>query len=150
MPIPRSWLWLPLLGLLVASPASLAGAEPTLTVYKSPTCGCCVKWIDHLEANGFSVKAVDVPDTAAIKHEHGVPAGLGACHTAIVDGYLIEGHVPASDVARLLRERPALKGLAVPGMPIGSPGMEGPGARGYVVLGFDDEGRTQVYSRHAP
>ena len=141
-----------ILALLLATPASLAFADETaeLRVYKSPTCGCCVKWIEHLESNGFSVEAIDVDDTAALKREHGVAPHLQACHTALVDGYLIEGHVPASDVARLLRERPAVKGLTVPGMPIGSPGMEGPGAKGFAVYSFDAGGNTRVFSTHAP
>jgi hypothetical protein len=127
-----------------------AAADPVrVQVYKSPTCGCCNKWIDHLESNGFSVHATDVPDLAPIKAENGVPRRLASCHTAIVDGYLVEGHVPAADVRRLLRDRPKVSGLAVPGMPIGSPGMEGPNPERYQVLSFGPEG-VSVFSTHGP
>lgn len=136
------------LALLSAVACADAGAE--VTVYKSPTCGCCVKWIDHLEENGFEVVSVDVPDTRETKRANDVPARLAACHTALVDGYVIEGHVPAADVARLLRERPPVRGLAVPGMPVGSPGMEGPEPEPYAVLAFDARGRTEIFSTHAP
>jgi len=127
-----------------------AAADPVqVQVYKSPTCGCCNKWIEHLESNGFSVHATDVPDLTPIKAENGVPRRLASCHTAIVDGYLVEGHVPAADVHRLLRERPKVSGLAVPGMPIGSPGMEGPNPERYQVLSFGPEG-VSVFSTHGP
>jgi hypothetical protein len=130
--------------------ASAAAADPVqVQVYKSPTCGCCNKWIEHLESNGFSVHATDVPDLAPIKAENGVPRRLASCHTAFVDGYLVEGHVPAADVRRLLRERPKVSGLAVPGMPIGSPGMEGPNPERYQVLSFGPEG-VSVFSTHGP
>lgn len=130
---------------------SLAQA-PEMTVYKSPTCGCCEKWIEHMRSAGFAVEAVDVEGEGltAIKERHGVGRELSSCHTAVVGDYVIEGHVPAEDIARLLSERPDIEGLAVPGMPIGSPGMEMPGreADRYDVLAFDAEGETQVYSRH--
>ncbi len=120
-----------------------------ITVYKSATCGCCKEWVKHLEANGFSVKALDVPDLVPYKTANGVPITLGSCHTAKVGGYVIEGHVPASDIKRLLKERPAVSGLAVPGMPIGSPGMEqGNHKERYEVLTFDKQGKTSVYARH--
>lgn len=123
-----------------------------MTVYKSPTCGCCEMWIEHMRAAGFAVEAVDVEgqELTAIKERHGVGRELSSCHTAIVGDYVIEGHVPAEDIARLLSERPDIQGLAVPGMPIGTPGMEMPGreADRYDVVAFDDEGKTQVYSRH--
>jgi len=120
-----------------------------VTVYKSPTCGCCKEWIKHLQANGFSVTAHDVTDVARYKTANGVPVTLGSCHTATVGGYVIEGHVPAADVKRLLKERPPVRGLAVPGMPIGSPGMEqGAHKERYDVLTFDKDGKTSVYSRY--
>jgi hypothetical protein len=139
-------------GLAVAllAPGSWADPRPAIEVYKSPTCGCCVRWIGHLEANGFSVVARAVQDTRVVKRALGVPARLGACHTALIEGFVIEGHVPASDVARLLEKRPAVRGLAVPGMPVGSPGMEGPRPEPYAVLSFDATGRTEVFSSHAP
>lgn len=127
---------------------STASADETITVYKSPTCGCCKKWISHLEANGFKVIAKDTNDVIKYKKEAGLTPKLASCHTAFVDGYAIEGHVPASDIKRLLVERPAVKGLTVPGMPMGSPGMEGPRKDRYSVLTFDEAGKTTVYSTH--
>ncbi len=119
-----------------------------VAVYKSPTCGCCNKWIAHLEANGFEVNAHDVADLTQIKLEHGVRQELTSCHTALVDGYVIEGHVPAADIQRLLQERPDVVGLAVPGMVIGSPGMEGATSEPYNVLTFDRDGNTTVFAKH--
>ena len=119
-----------------------------ITVYKNPTCGCCSKWIAHLEANGFEVVAHDMENMASVKIENGIRREFTACHTAVIDGYVIEGHVPAEDIQRLLRDRPAVAGIAVPGMPIGSPGMEGPNPRAYDVLTFDNLGNTSVYARH--
>ena len=143
-----------LAALLLAVPAAPALAESSaIKVYKSPTCGCCTKWIDHLEANGFEVSAVDVADVGPVKQQHGVPAELASCHTALVDGYVVEGHVPASDLVRLLREKPDVKGLAVPDMPLGSPGMEASDPsrhERYEVLSFDAEGRTKVFESHGP
>ena len=125
-------------------------AESEVTVYKSPTCGCCKKWISHLEDNGFRVKAVDMNSVMPIKRQYGIGNSTASCHTALIDGYVIEGHVPASDIKRLLKDKPGhIRGLAVPGMPVGSPGME-QGARKdpYAVLSIDKTGRTEVYSRH--
>ena len=125
-----------------------AASRPLVTVYKSPTCGCCSLWVTHLKDAGFPVKAEDVPDVAPIKDKHGVPKSLASCHTALVDGYVIEGHVPADLIDRLLAERPPVVGLAVPGMPLGSPGMEAPGrpAERYQILTFDRSGRTGVFA----
>lgn len=120
-----------------------------IVVYKSPYCGCCVKWVEHLEANGFTVKSVSVDNMNAIKKDAGLPSGLASCHTAIVDDrYVVEGHVPAEDIAELLQDRPDIKGLAVPGMPAGSPGMESPDPVRYEVLAFDEDGAVRVYDRH--
>jgi hypothetical protein len=127
---------------------AVSACADEIAVYKSPTCGCCSKWVRHLEANGFTVKAYDVQNVNAIKERHGVPEALGACHTAVVGGYVIEGHVPAADIQRLLKERPAVKGLAVPGMPAGSPGMESTDPEKYEVLTFDAAGTTKIYARH--
>jgi hypothetical protein len=132
---------------LAAEPKPDAKAE--VRVYKSPTCGCCEKWVDHLRAEGFTVHTSDVPDLAPIKQENGIAPELSACHTAFVGGYVVEGHVPASDIRRLLAERPKVAGLAVPGMPIGSPGMEGPNAAPYEVLSFGGQG-VRVFSKHTP
>jgi len=123
-------------------------ASEKITVYKSPTCGCCAKWVDHLKSNGFEVEAVDTKDMYSVKKKAGIPYSLGSCHTARVDGYVIEGHVPASDIKRLLEERPDVVGLTVPGMPMGSPGMEGPRKDHYKVMTFDKSGNTTVFSRH--
>ena len=134
--------------------AASAEAAPGVVVYKSPACGCCSDWIAHLESEGYDVDAVDIAAYAELgqkKAEHGVPADLGSCHTARVGGYTIEGHVPAEVVARLLREQPDdIVGLAVPGMPIGSPGMEGPNPEVYDVIAFDAEGNRRVYETIDP
>lgn len=123
---------------------------PIVDVYKSPTCGCCSKWVEHLRDHGFPVRITDTTDVAAVKTRHGVLRQLESCHTALVDGYVVEGHVPAADVQRLLKERPAIAGLAVPGMPTGSPGMEVAGvkAQRYEVLGFAKDGSTRVFATH--
>ena len=112
-------------GLLVWLPKENFADGPEVTVYKSATCGCCGKWIEHMQDAGFKVTAHNRQDMNQIKEEHGVAYELRSCHTAVVDGYVLEGHVPAGDIRRLLKERPAVDGLAVPGMPSGSPGMEG-------------------------
>lgn len=125
-----------------------ARAAPVIDVYKSETCGCCGKWIDHLRANGFAVRAHNVSDSSLYRAKFGVPEALGSCHTATVGGYALEGHVPAREVRRLLAERPKAKGLAVPGMPPGSPGMDGPRADPYAVLLIDGRGRTTVFARY--
>lgn len=122
--------------------------KPTITVYKDPSCGCCKNWIEHLVKHGYRVEAKDTPDMTEIKHTLGVPARLTACHTATVGGYLIEGHVPAADIDRLLAQKPRIAGLAVPGMPMGSPGMDGPRAEAYRVLTFDKSGKTTVFASH--
>lgn len=134
-------------GLLTLAPAAMA-AGPVVEVYKSATCGCCVNWIEHLRTHGFNVRAHDVSDPTAVRAKYGVPHALGGCHTAVVDGYAIEGHVPAADIKRLLQERPAARGLSVPGMPLGSPGMEGPRSDPYAVLLIDEQGRYRVYNRY--
>jgi hypothetical protein len=118
------------------------------TVYKSPTCGCCGDWVKHLEANGFHVDTVDLNDLTAEKERLGVPRKLHSCHTAEVGGYTIEGHVPADDIKRLLTERLKVRGLSVPGMPHGSPGMETGRVDPYAVISFDDYGNTNVFSRY--
>jgi hypothetical protein len=128
---------------------SVPSADATIvTVYKTPTCGCCKLWVDHLLANGFDVDVKDLPDLRAIKAQNGVSPGLASCHTALVDGYVFEGHVPADLVAEVLRDRPDILGLSVPGMVVGSPGMEMPGqpAQPYEVLAFDAQGRVSVYA----
>jgi hypothetical protein len=132
-------------------PAHLAASE--MVVYKSPTCGCCDLWVDHAEEHGFDVTTVDIVEYDAMvakKREHGVDMDLGSCHTALVGGYVVEGHVPADVIRRLLEERPDIHGVAVPGMPIGSPGMEGPNPRPYHVIAIGHDGSRSVYQTVDP
>ena len=127
-----------------------APVKTPVTVYKSPTCGCCGKWVEYMQANGFAATTTNMADVGPIKAEHGVPAPLHSCHTSLVGGYVIEGHVPAEDIRRLLREKPAIVGLAAPGMPAGSPGMDVPNSPAYDVLAFDKAGKTKVFATHKP
>ncbi|HCX32530.1 MAG TPA: metal-binding protein [Rhodocyclaceae bacterium] len=132
---------------LARSLASAAGPAEVV-VFKDPACGCCGKWVEHLSRDGFKVKTVDSRDMAAVKKRLGVPDALGSCHTAQVGGYVVEGHVPASSIRRLLRDKPAVAGLAVPGMVSGSPGMEEAGKKQpFDVVYFDRAGRTGVFER---
>jgi hypothetical protein len=136
-------------GVLFLAPSFNNNAGATeITVYKSPTCGCCSKWVDHLRNEGFKVKTINQDNMSSIKSSSGVTANLQSCHTAFVDGYVVEGHVPADDIKRLLRERPKVTGISAPGMPMGSPGMEGQRKDYYDVVTFDRNGRTTVYARH--
>ena len=125
---------------------------PTLEVFKSPTCGCCSKWVDHAREHGFSAKVTNLPDDAldALKTKHGIPPTAQSCHTTVVGNYVVEGHVPAAELKRLLKERPAIKGLAVAGMPLGSPGMEVPGQKPqtYNVISFDKAGAVKVFATY--
>ena len=107
-------------------------------------------WVAHLERNGFKVNAHDVPSMAAVKRQAGVPRAVYSCHTGVVDGYIVEGHVPADDIKRLLDERPDVAGIGVAGMPIGSPGMEGPNPQPYDVLAFDADGNLSHFASHSP
>jgi len=133
------------------TPPSLDPQElPSVTVYKSPTCGCCEAWVEHLRDNGFEVEEKNQQDIESVKNMLGVPPKLRSCHTAVVGKYLVEGHVPASDIKRLLAEKPQVAGLAVPGMPMGSQGMEMPGqpAQHYDVVAFDAHGKATVFQSH--
>lgn len=143
--------------LTLSATASLlvhAADLPTLAVWKSPTCGCCKDWVAHMQASGFrvTVHEVDEATKSALRQRLGLADKYGSCHTAQVDGYVIEGHVPASDVKRLLKERPKAVGLAAPGMPIGSPGMDGPAYGGrqdaYAVLLVQKDGSSRVFQAH--
>jgi hypothetical protein len=128
--------------------ASLAAGE-VISVYKSPTCGCCEKWIAYLRGNGFEVNAVNVKDLGLIKQMAGIKPEQASCHTARVAGYLIEGHVPAGDIRRLLAERPKIRGLTVPGMPAASPGMDSPQHVPYQVLTLEEGNEaSRVYASH--
>ena len=133
------------------SRASGAMAKPVaITVYKDPSCGCCTKWVEHLRTSGFAPIVHDRPDMDALKDSLGVPAALRSCHTAVAGRYVIEGHVPAADLKKLLAATPAnVVGIAVPGMPVGSPGMEmGTRADRYEVIAFGAKGATSVFARH--
>jgi len=137
------------LAAIICTSCTRAPAETLdVTVYKSATCGCCNKWIQHLETHGFSVTAHNVQNLDQIKRQYGVSPRLSACHTARVGDYVIEGHVPAQDIKRLLAEKPGVAGLTVPGMPAGSPGMEGPRKDNYNVYTFDSGGSTKVFARY--
>lgn len=125
-----------------------AGAAPAVTVYKSPTCGCCGKWVEHMRASGFTVLTRDLDDVTPQKRRLGVPLAMGSCHTAEVDGYLIEGHVPAADIRRMLAERPEAKGLVSPGMPRSAPGMDLPGNHPYEVFLVRQDGSTTSFAKH--
>jgi hypothetical protein len=122
--------------------------DQTITVYKSPTCGCCTKWVSHLQEKGFEVETTDLKDLRVVKSMSGIKPEQASCHTAKVGGYVIEGHVPAEDIKRLLAERPDARGLTVPGMPLGSPGMEHPNPDHYQVLLLGNDGSTAVFAEH--
>jgi len=128
-------------GLAIAAPSP----GPEISVYKNASCGCCKKWVEHLQAAGFRVTVHDTSTLAGVMERYGVPRKLTACHTAVVDGYVIEGHVPADVIQRLLKERPGIAGVAVPGMPAGSPGMESETPARFYILTFDKNGTTSVY-----
>jgi len=132
-----------MLGLL----ATQQSVAADIVVYKSPTCGCCGKWVKHMEDAGFSVNVENRHDLTPIKRELGVPGRMQSCHTAKVGDYIVEGHVPADLVKRMLDEKPAIKGLAVPGMPMGSPGMEGPRKDPYNVMAIGNDGRASIFAR---
>ncbi|RFA27039.1 hypothetical protein CAI21_15540 [Alkalilimnicola ehrlichii] len=125
-------------------------SDADMVVYLSPFCGCCGDWVKHIEEHGLSVERREVSDVTPIKQAYGITRELASCHTGIIDGYAIEGHVPAEDIKRLLEERPDVAGLTVPGMPIGSPGMEVEGVApdAYDVLTFDRDGTTAVFASH--
>jgi hypothetical protein len=120
-----------------------------MVVYRSPSCSCCKKWVDHVKQNNFNIQDIVTEDVQAIKDKYGVPEEMASCHTAIVDGYVVEGHVPADDIAALLKSKPKVIGLAVPGMPKGTPGMEMGGTKDpYDVMSFDRDKRFAVFSKH--
>jgi hypothetical protein len=140
---------------VLAAPSPIVSAQssgqPVMEVYKSPTCGCCSKWVEHVRQHGFTARVTDLDDRAldALKAKQGVPRTAQSCHTALISGYAIEGHVPAADVKRLLKEKPAVAGLAVAGMPVGSPGMEVPGrSQAYNVITFDKKGDSRVFASY--
>ncbi len=134
------------------TPVTLASTTPVASgtvvkVYKDPNCGCCAKWVDHMRENGFTVETMDMPDLSMIKQKYMIGDALRSCHTAVIGDYAFEGHVPADVIRKVLEEKPAIAGLAVPGMPMGSPGMEGATRERYDVLTFDRAGKTTVYAQ---
>ncbi len=136
---------------LLALGAQLAHAAqplPAVDVYKSPYCGCCGQWVEHMQAAGFTVRSHNVDDVPAARKQLGMPDSLGSCHTARIGNYVIEGHVPAADVQRLLKEKPKAVGLAVPGMPQGAPGMETARPQPDDTLLASNDGQTRVFARH--
>jgi hypothetical protein len=150
MEISMSKRWMRITALVLALGATTAQAKDVVEVWRTATCGCCKAWIRHMQDNGFSTKEVIVESTSPMRRALGIPIEMGSCHTAKVRGYALEGHVPAADVKRLLAEKPKAAGLAVPGMPLGSPGMEVPGraADKYEVLLVGTDGRASVFARH--
>jgi hypothetical protein len=131
----------------VSSPSQQENAQ--ITVYKDRTCSCCMNWVAHLRANGFKVDVHEVDGTGPYQKKYHVPANLVSCHTAVVDGYTLEGHVPAREIKKLLEEHPKILGLSVPGMPVGSPGMEGSRSQAYSVFAFDAGGQSTIFASYA-
>ena len=123
-------------------------AQQTIDIYKSPYCGCCGKWVEHVPKAGFTVKTHEVDDVPGTRKKLGMPEKLGSCHTAKIGNYLLEGHVPAEDIKRMLKEKPKALGLAVPGMPPGSPGMDVPNSPSYETLLVQNDGSTRVFAKH--
>lgn len=135
------------LGAAVSRTPARGEAQPAvMTVYKLASCGCCAKWVDHIKATGIQVKTIDVEDLSEIKAASGVPSPLQTCHTAVIQGYVVEGHVPGDVVQQLLRDKPAIAGVAVPGMPLGSPGMDGSPKQPYDIIAWDKAGKTRVFA----
>ena len=146
----RRQIFVALSTVLAAGVSTKAQTPTPVRVYRDPTCGCCGLWAEHLRKAGFAATVTEVADIGAIKTKYGVPPRVSSCHTALVGNYVLEGHVPAEDIRRLLKERPDIAGIGVPGMPIGSPGMEVAGMKpqAYDVLAFDKKGTTRVFSSH--
>jgi hypothetical protein len=137
------------IGLMLGNIPTQAEEAKAITVYRSPTCSCCGKWLEHLKQNNFTIKDVPTEDMQAIKHKYGVSDEMASCHTAIVDGYVVEGHVPADDIKTLLKTKPKVVGITVPQMPSGTPGMEMGGKKDpYNVMSFDTENHFQVFKSH--
>ena len=132
----------------LCTPMFAMAAAPVIEVFKSESCGCCAAWVDHLKANGFAPKVSNVANPSDYRERGGIPNELGSCLTAMVQGYAIEGHVPAADIKRLLAEKPKAKGLAVPAMPLGSPGMEGPRKDPFDVVLVQANGKTKVFKHY--
>ena len=127
---------------------SKPGMAEDVVVYKDPSCECCGRWVDHMRRNGFSVAVSNVEDMDTVKRQAGIPEAMDSCHTAYIGDYLVEGHVPAADIRRMLTDRPAIKGLAVPGMPSSAPGMDSPEREPFTVLAFSTSGMTRVFATY--
>ncbi|MBD2001149.1 DUF411 domain-containing protein [Leptolyngbya sp. FACHB-541] len=133
-----------------STPDVMSEAMPEIVVYRDPSCSCCGGWMEHLETQGFQATNTPTPEVDALKQQYGIPDDLTSCHTAIIDGYVVEGHVPAEDIKRLLAERPNVVGIAVPGMPVGTPGMEsGDERESFSVFSFDEQGNTEVFNHYS-
>lgn len=144
----RSFMGFAVAATLLGSRVAAATTTPNINVYKSPTCGCCGNWVEHLRSSGLKVAVNDIADIDAFRAKAGVPAALASCHTALVDGYVVEGQVPAADIRKLLADRPNALGLAVPGMPASAPGMDSTRSSRYDVLLFDARGTTRLYNTY--
>ena len=144
----RLHLYSVLLATALSSAAVLAQGLPPVDIYKSPSCSCCAKWIEHMRKNGFTVEIHEVNDVPASRKSLGMPDKLGSCHTSKIGNYVVEGHVPAADIQRLLKEKPKALGLAIPSMPPGVPGMDVPNAPPYETLLVKTDGTTRVYAKH--
>ena len=147
----RSLLIVSVSALAAAGCAQTARSSSDLAVYKSPTCGCCGAWVEHMTGAGFQARVIEVADPGSIRRAQGIPESLASCHTAVIGGYVLEGHVPAEDVRRLLAERPDALGLAVPAMPLGSPGMETPDGQRepYQTMLVLRDGGTRTFATHS-
>ncbi|MEI6707564.1 MAG: DUF411 domain-containing protein [Methylococcales bacterium] len=138
------------IGLVLSTIPAHAEKATDITVYRSPTCSCCGKWMEHLKQNKFTIKDIPSEDMNAIKHKYGVSDEMASCHTAVVNGYVVEGHVPADDIKALLKAKPSVVGIAVPQMPSGTPGMEMDGKKDpYDVMSFDSDKHYQVFKSHS-
>lgn len=145
-----SWTMVVLLVFLVTGVSAEAAERAGITVYRDPGCRCCGGWMEHLAAEGLQPENITTADLDALKQEYGVPGSFTSCHTAILDDYVIEGHVPIADIKRLLTEHPDIRGITVPGMPIGTPGMESETEReSFTVFSFDDRGHTKVFNQYS-
>ncbi len=132
--------------------SGLFGSNPAtaeeIVVYKSPSCGCCGNWVTHLRQNGFDVSVKNIEEMDSVKKQAGIPEALESCHTAFIADYIVEGHVPAENIRKILAERPKIRGLAVPGMPSSAPGMDSPDREPYTVYSFDAQGASEVYASY--
>jgi hypothetical protein len=145
-----SWIAIALTIFLATTTSVKAANLPDAIMYRDPACTCCGNWMKHMQSQGFKVKNVPTADMIAFKQKQGITDELASCHTAIIDGYAIEGHVPSDDIKRLLAEKPDVKGIAVPGMPVGTPGMEmGNKKDSYAVVSFDKQGQTKVFKQYS-